>query len=51
MTEINPQSDLGRAIAAGRKLSMNAMCESLADTLKDAAADNLTHAAVLVRLL
>lgn len=51
MTEISPQSDLGRAIAACRKLSMNAMCESLADTLKDAAADNLTHAAVLARLL
>lgn len=30
---------------------MNAMCESLADTLKDVAADNLTHAAVLARLL
>ena len=51
MTEINPQSDIERIIAACRKLSMNAMCESLADTLKDAAADNLTHAAVLARLL
>lgn len=38
MTEINPQSDIERIIAACRKLSMNAMCESLADTLKDAAA-------------
>lgn len=51
MTEINPQSDIERIIAACRKLSMNAMCESLADTLKDAAAGNLTHAAVLARLL
>lgn len=51
MTDNHPMSDIERITATCRKLSMFAMCESLADTLRDAAADNLSHAAVLVRLL
>ncbi|WP_300828507.1 IS21-like element helper ATPase IstB [uncultured Rikenella sp.] len=51
MTDSNPQSEIGRIVATCRKLSMFAMCESLADTLEDAARDNLSHAAVLARLL
>ena len=51
MTDNHPLSDIERITATCRKLSMFAMCESLADTLRDAAADNLSHAAVLARLL
>lgn len=51
MTENQPISDIERIIALCRKLSMNSICESLADTLRNAASQNLTHAAVLVQLL
>lgn len=51
MTDNHPLSDIERITATCRKLSMFAMCESLADNLRDAAADNLSYAAVLVRLL
>lgn len=50
-TSNQPPSDIDRVIAACRKLSMNSIGESLADTLQTAAAENLTHAAVLAQLL
>lgn len=51
MTDNQTISDIERIIALCRKLSMNAICESLADTLQNAASRNLTHAAVLAQLL
>lgn len=51
MTDNQQQSDIDRIIAVCRKLSMNSICESLTDTLQNAAARNLTHAAVLAQLL
>lgn len=51
MTDNQQQSDIDRIIAVCRKLSMNSICESLTDTLQNAATRNLTHAAVLAQLL
>lgn len=50
-TSNQPVSDIERVIAACRKLSMNSISETLADTLQNAATQNLTHAAVLAQLL
>lgn len=51
MTDNQTLSDIERITALCRKLSMNAICETLADTLQSAASQNLTHAAVLAQLL
>lgn len=51
MTPSQQQSDIERIVAVCRKLAINSIPEKIADTLQNAAADNLTHAAVLVQLL
>lgn len=51
MTDNQKKSDVERIITASRCLSMNSIPESITDTLQNAAAHNLTHAAVVAELL
>lgn len=51
MTENQKISDVERIITAARRLSMNSIQENIADSLQNAAEQNLSHAAVVAQLL
>ncbi|KRX32934.1 hypothetical protein T06_3175, partial [Trichinella sp. T6] len=51
MTQNQGTSEIDRIHDACRKLSMHSVSESLADVLKEAASNNLSHAGVLASLL
>lgn len=51
MTECKNLSDMERILNASRRLSMNSIAETIADTLQDAASQNLSHAAVIASML